>query len=124
LIYIYIYIYVLPVSLDLTLGGHKEGRAVLLNNGLCGVDEGEPIGDGVLGEAVLLGEEPRRLVDNGSEIADILLGELSPDLREADGATSLLERCVDSFEGDAGAVRLLLLSPPAESGVCLEDTLL
>ena len=56
----------------LALGSHEEGRAVLLNNGAGGVDQGETVGHRILGEAVLLGQEPSGLVNHGAEVTDIL----------------------------------------------------
>ena len=63
-----------PVPLDLALGRHEEGRAVLLHDGAGGVDQRETVGHRVLREAVLLGQEPSGLVNHGAEVADILQG--------------------------------------------------
>ena len=46
------------LPLDLTLGGHEEGRAVLLHKRLCRVDQRQTVGDRVLGEGILLGKVP------------------------------------------------------------------
>ena len=84
---------------------YQEGRAVLLDDGAGGVDEGEAVGHGVLGEAVLLGQEARRLVDDRAQVAHVLLGELAPHGRQVDGAARLLEGAVHRVVGDARRVR-------------------
>ena len=47
-----------PSPLDLALGSHEEGGAVLLHHRLGRVDQGQPVGDGVLRKGVLLGKVP------------------------------------------------------------------
>ena len=47
--------------LHLALGSHEEGRAVLLHHRLGRVDQGQPVGDGVLRKGVLLGQVPGKL---------------------------------------------------------------
>ncbi len=76
-------------SADLAGWRHEEGRAVVLDGGPGGVDEGEAVGHGVLGEAVLLGEVAGGLVDHGAEVADGGRVEVTADGGQAHGALGL-----------------------------------
>ena len=44
--------------LHLTLGGHEEGWAVLFHQGLGCVDQWQTVGNGVLGQRILLCQKP------------------------------------------------------------------
>ena len=87
--------------LDLALWRHEEVRAVLLHAGLCRVDQGQPVGDGVPRQGVLLGQDPEksrqwwmytilqpqlpaRLVDDSAKIAHILDLKLPPNGSQSD----------------------------------------
>ena len=63
------------ITLNLTLGGHEESGAIALHNGLGGVNEGEAVGDGVLAEAVLLGNVTSGLLNDGTQVADFFRRE-------------------------------------------------
>ncbi len=91
-----------PVSRNLALGSHEEVRTIALDDGLGRVNEGKPVGDGVLAEAVLLGQVATGLVDDGAEIADGLGVELAVDGRKADAISGGAECTVHSLVGDAG----------------------
>ena len=92
------------VSLHLTLRGHQEGGAVGLNDGLGGVDQGQTVGDGVLGERILLGQVPGSLVDHSSQVSHIQPGELSSDRGQAHLLLGRLEGGVDGLVGHAGVL--------------------
>ena len=51
--------------LHLTLGGHEEGRAVLLNEGLGCVDQWQSVGNRVLGQSILLCQVPATVIQSG-----------------------------------------------------------
>ena len=51
--------------LHLTLGGHEEGRAVLLDEGLGRVNQRQTVGNRVLGQSVLLCQVPATVIQLG-----------------------------------------------------------
>ena len=103
-----------PVPLDLALGRHQEGRAVRLDGGLGRVDQGQTVGDGVLGEGVLLGEVARGLVDDGAEVTHVQAGELAPDRGQPHPLLGVLEGHVDGLVRDAGVLGVEGHGPAAE----------
>ncbi len=82
-----------PVPLHLALGGHEEGRAVVFDDGLGGVDQRESVGDGVLAESVLLGQVAGGLVDDGAQVADGGRVEVAAHGGQAHGALGLWKEC-------------------------------
>ena len=81
---------------------HEEGRAVGLDGGLGGVDERQAVGDGVLGQTVLLGQVAGGFVDDDAQGTDVVGLELSGNGSETDSVPGAEEGGVDGFVGDAG----------------------
>ena len=48
--------------LHLTLGGHEEGGAVLLDEGLGRVDQWQSVGNCILGQSILLRQVPAAII--------------------------------------------------------------
>lgn len=92
------------VSLDFTLGGHQEWRAVGLDDRLRGVNQGKTVSNGVLGEGILFRQVPGSLVDHSSQVSNIETGELSMDRGQTDLLLGRLEGGVDGLVGDAGVL--------------------
>lgn len=98
-----------PVALDLALGRPQALGTVSADKGLGGVNEGQAVGNGVLAEAVLLGQVSAGLVDDSSQVADVFeLGKLALAGREADAVDGGGEGGIHSLVGDARAVRVRL----------------
>ena len=77
------------VPLNLAGGRHEEVGTVVLHHGPGGVNEGETVGHGILGQAVLLGQVACRLVDNGAEVAHGSGVKVAGHGLQADGALGL-----------------------------------
>ena len=56
--------------LHLTLGGHEEGRAVLLDEGLGRVNQRQTVGNRVLGQSILLCQVPATVFQLGIGLAN------------------------------------------------------
>ena len=50
------------LPLHLTLGGHEEGGAVLLDEGLGRVDQWQSVGNCILGQSILLCQVPATFI--------------------------------------------------------------
>ena len=102
------------VSLDLTLGRHEEGRAVGLDGGLGGVNQGEAVGNSVLGKGVLLGQVSGSLMDHSAQVSNIQASELASDRGQTDLLLGRLKGGIDGLVGDTGVLRVEGCGPASE----------
>ena len=121
------------LPLHVTLGCHQEGGAVLLDDRLGRVDQRKTIGDGILGESVLLSKvpddqvrlggggesQPAGLMDHSAQVADIMGGELAPDGRQTNPVAGREERGVDGVVGDAGVLGVKGYRGSSKCMVCM-----
>ena len=94
------------VSLNFTLGGHQEGWTVWLDGRLGCVNQRQSIGNGILGQGILLGQIPGSLMDHGSQMSNIQTCELSPHCRQSDPILGGQKSSIDSLVCDAGILRI------------------
>lgn len=93
-----------PVPLDVALGSHQERRAELLHGALGCIDQRKSIGNGILGQLVLLCQVSSSFVDHCPEISHVMAGELSFDGRKTNAFPGGGKGFVDGGVGDAGVL--------------------
>ena len=91
------------VSLNLTLWWLKGSWAVVGNNGLGGVDQGQSLRDGILGQAVLASKNSASLLEDETELSCPFLKFVVITLvfKRPDPAKSSVESRVDSIKRNA-----------------------
>ncbi len=92
---------VAAVPLHLALLILQKFWAVAGDDGLGGVDQGQPAGHSIGAKPVLVSQVPASLLDDGAQVGDVLRLELPARRRQADGGLGGLEGGVDGGVGDA-----------------------
>ena len=93
------------VPFHFTLWSHKEGWAEAFNDGLCGINQWQAIGDGVFAEAILFGHITGGLLNDGGQVADFFRWKLAVRSWQTDTISGRSKSGIHSLVGDAGVFR-------------------